>query len=452
MPPKPQRAAFHKAASQRRTPVVASHAPARSVEIIKLGARGDGVAKVDGVDWYIPFALPGELMRAQPAAPRGEGLAAKILEIERTSPDRIAPACRHFGACGGCDLQHLAPAPYRAFKRDRVFAALKRRGFEPGEIALPEAAPAAARRRLALAALRTADGVVLGLHQQGTHRIEKLLECPIADPSLVRLFAPAAAFLAIWLRQAAKADLIATVTEAGLDLLIEGPAPSDAARVAAGDFMAEAGVARLSWRAGPAAPSETVLTLADPTILLSGRVTPLPPGSFLQATAAGEAAIVAAVRKAIGKPPPKSSGRLADLFCGCGTLSLPLAQDGWKVTGVERDPVAISALLKASRGPGPTLPVEGFARDLDDRPLAEDELKGFAGVVFDPPRAGAKAQASALARSNVPLVAAISCNPETFARDARILVDGGYLMGEITVIDQFLWSHHVELVAGFRRG
>lgn len=440
-----------KTASQRRAPVASSHAPARSVEILRLGARGDGVAEVDGVDWFIPFALPGELVRAQPGAPRGEGVAAKILEIERTAPDRIAPVCRHFGVCGGCDLQHLAPDPYAAFKRDRVVAALKRRGFAPGDIALPDPAPAAARRRLALAALRTADGVVLGLHQQGTHRIEKLLECPIADLSLVKLFAPAAAFLATWLRQSAKADLIATVTEAGLDLLIEGPAPSDAARVAAGAFMAEAGVARLSWRAGPAAPSETVLTMADPIILLSGRPTPLPPGSFLQATAAGEAAIVAAVRKAIGRPPVKSSGRLADLFCGCGTLSLPLALDGWKVTGVERDPVAIAALLKASRGPGSTLPIEGIARDLDDRPLAEVELKGFAALVFDPPRAGAKAQASALARSDVPVIAAVSCNPETFARDARILVDGGYVMGEVTVIDQFLWSHHVELVAGFRK-
>lgn len=420
-----------------------------------MGARGDGVAEVDGVSWFVPFALPGEIVLAAPFAARGEGVAAGLRAIEAPSPDRREAPCRHFGVCGGCDLQHLSPQAYIAFKRDRVVAALRRRGFEPADIAAPiqapAQAPAQARRRLALAALRIAEGVVIGLHQQGTHRIERLQECPVADPALVRLLGPAADYLRSWLPQGGKADLIATVAEPGLDLLVDGPPPPDDARAAAAAFMQAGGVARMSWRSGPTAPVETMLSLAEPSVTMSGRRVALPPGSFLQATQAGEAAIVAAVRAAAGAPAGKSGARLADLFCGCGTLSLPLAQDGWKVLAVERDPASIAALSKAARGPGPTLNVEGLVRDLDDRPLAEDELKGCAVVVFDPPRAGAKAQAEALARSAVPVVVAVSCNPETFARDARILVDGGYELGQITVIDQFLWSHHVELVAGFRR-
>ncbi len=416
-----------------------------------MGARGDGVADVDGVPWFIPFALPGESVLATAIAPRGDGVFAEIQSIESPSPERQAAACRHFGRCGGCDLQHASPATYVAYKRDRVVAALGRRGLVADAITAPEPARPGQRRRLALAALRVAEGALVGLHQQGTNRIEALQECPVAHPDLVGLLAPLSAFLGVWLAPGAKADILATVTDVGLDLLVDGPPPPNDARAAAGDFMAACGAARLSWRPNPAAAAETMIELSKPTITLTGRVAPMPPGGFLQATPDGEAAIVAAVRSAVGAPASRSGARLADLFSGFGTLSLPLAQDGWKVLAVERDATAIAALLKASHGPGPRLPIDAAARDLDDRPFAEDELTPFAAVVFDPPRAGAKAQATMLARSAVPVVAAVSCNPETFARDARILVDGGYRLGRITVIDQFLWSHHVELVADFRR-
>ena len=423
----------------------------RTVGIDRLGARGDGVGLVEDVTWFIPFALPGEQVLATPLGRRRDGVLADLTSLERASPDRIEAICRHFGRCGGCDLQHLRAGAYSAFKRDRVSIALARRGLEALDIASPDPAGVGERRRLALAALRTADGVLVGLHQQGAHRIEVLAECPVAHPALVQMLKPLAVFLKSWLiRNGAKADVLATVTDTGLDLLIEGSPPPPAARVSAGDFMSEAGIARLSWRAGPGQTSQVVLELASPTIRLGGRVMPLTAGGFLQATASGEAAIVAAVRAGLGEPPGRSA-RLLDLFSGCGAISLPLAQDGWRVTAVERDTTAISALLKATRSETPTLPMDTLVRDLEDRPLADEELTGVAAVVFDPPRAGAKPQATALARSAVPLVVAVSCNPETFARDARILVDGGYRMDKITVIDQFLWSHHVELTAVFRR-
>jgi 23S rRNA (uracil1939-C5)-methyltransferase len=423
----------------------------QTVDIDFLGARGDGVARVGDVPWFIPFALPGERVLATPRGSRSNGVLGELTSIERVSHDRIAPICQHFGRCGGCDLQHLSAGAYSIFKRDRVVTALARRGFEAPDIAPPEPAGVGERRRLALAALRTADGVLVGLHQQGAHRIEVLAECPVTHPALVQMLKPMSVFLKSWLiRNGAKADVMATVTDTGLDLLVEGSPPPPVARVSAGDFMSEAGIARLSWRAGPGQASEVVLELASPTIRLGGRVMPLIAGGFLQATARGEAAIVAAVRAGLGEPPGRSA-RLLDLFSGCGAISLPLAQDGWRVTAVERDAAALAALLKVTRSGTLTLPMDTLVRDLEDRPLADEELTGVGAVVFDPPRAGARPQATALARSAVPLVIAVSCNPETFARDARILVDGGYRMDKITVIDQFLWSHHVELTAVFRR-
>jgi len=411
-----------------------------SLTIDSLGSQGEGVAEVDGRKVFVPFTLPGERVAAEVEGERGT-----VVSIVQPSPDRIASICRHFGACGGCALQHAGATLYRSFKRDQVVHALKSRGFTD-EIAIADLVPIApgTRRRAAFAAGRDGDVVSLGYHAARSHALVGIEECPVLRPAIVRELPHLRALLAMALARKATAELYVTDTGHGLDVSIEagGVEMNAKRRSALGAWMsASPAVLRL------AVDGEQIAARSQPAMSFSGHPVALPPRSFLQATGEAEAEMIRLIGEGLGRL--KKPDRIADLFAGLGAFSLALAERN-EVLAVEWDTPAVAALSAAARQPG-LRKLDVLRRDLFREPLSARELEPFTAVVFDPPRAGAQGQAEQLAASSVRTVIAVSCNPATFARDARTLVDGGYRLEKITPIDQFLFSAHVELVAVFKR-
>jgi len=415
-----------------------------------LGAQGDGQARLADGTVFLPQVLPGERVLARVGAGGGaDGLRGEVLELLRPSPDRVEPPCPHFGPCGGCSLQHLAPEPYRRWKRSLLVEALGRRGFADAEplVAPLTVLPAGTRRRATLAARRDGKRVLLGFHGRGSHRVEDLRSCLVLDPALVAVLPALRAGLAPLLPEGKEQALALTLTEGGVDLLLSLPAEPDLrGREALAAIGEGADLARLSIAvAGEAA--QPLVERRPPRLALGGVAVTLPPGAFLQATPEGEAALVAAVLAAI----PPQAETVADLFSGVGTFSFPLARRGHRVHAVEGEGAAVAALDAAARKGRLAGQVTAERRDLERRPVLAEELEGGDVALFDPPRAGAKAQSAELAKSDLPLVIAVSCNPATFARDARTLADGGYRLESAVPIDQFPWTGHLELVARFSR-
>ncbi|HWW66082.1 MAG TPA: class I SAM-dependent RNA methyltransferase [Sphingomonadaceae bacterium] len=393
--------------------------------IVRIAGRGDGVT---GDGRHIALAAPGDSITAEGAVMPG--------------PHHATPPCRHFARCGGCQLQHVDDEAYAAFIVDRIAGALTAQGIDRPDIAPPHLSPPRTRRRASLRAERIGKRVVLGFNEGASHRIVDLTECPILLPELFALLAPLRVLLLGLVRDRRAAGVQFTLTDQGVDLLLDKvEAEGLAAAETLTRFAGEHRLARLSIDDGygpqPRWEPEPV------TVTLGGIAVPLPIGGFLQATADGEAALVAAVRDAVG-----GAAAIADLFAGLGTFALPLSA-GAKVYAAEgaRDPVLA---LKAA-GARAERPLFVEHRDLFRRPLDAKELARFDAVVLDPPRAGAREQAAALAASPVPRIAYVSCNPATFARDARALIDGGYRLERVRPVGQFRWSTHVELAATFAR-
>ncbi|MGP9819819.1 class I SAM-dependent RNA methyltransferase [Salinarimonas sp. NSM] len=406
-----------------------------TVEIARLGARGDGVVETPRGPLYVPYALPGERVRVA----LGAGERARLVAVETPSPERVAPFCPHFGRCGGCLTQHLAAEPERAWKADIVAGALAATGVAAGEIAPTVAAHGAGRRRLTFHA-RAGDGAArVGFMAARSHDLVAIDACPVAEPGLAG--APRAAHgLAHLLRGSGKPlDIQVTLTEAGLDVDIRGHGPVDAGLRA--KLVGAAGLldlARLSLH------GEILVERRPPLVRMGRAAVAIPPGGFLQATGAGEAALAALVLEAVGK-----ARRVLDLFAGAGPFALRLAERA-QVHAVESDAAALAALDRAARGTPGLRPVSVEARDLFRRPLLSTELARIDAVVLDPPRAGAQAQAVRLAETRVATIAYVSCDPATFARDAAILVGAGYDLERVTPVDQFAHAPHVELVGVFR--
>lgn len=407
--------------------------------IERLGQRGEGVAPGP---IYVPDALPGERVLAMVEGDRGVRL-----DILTPSPDRRPPVCPYFGTCGGCALQSLAETPYAAWKRDLVVTALSMAGVSATVLPLVDA-HGEGRRRATFHARAAASPNVLadrvpsvGYMRARAHDIVEIAACPILSPGLDGAL-PAARALALALRATGKPlDILVTASDGGLDIDVRGCGSLDAAATARAIAAAEAhDLARLSNHG-------EVMIGRRPASLAMGRATvTLPPKAFLQATARGEAALAAAVGEGVG-----SARRVLDLFAGVGTFSLRLAEAA-TVHAVDGDATALAALAQAARAARGVLnPVAVETRDLFRRPIGPAELAAFDAVVFDPPRAGAAAQAAALAASAVPTVVAVSCNPASFARDAATLVAGGYRIDPVLPVDQFRYAAHVELVAVFRR-
>ncbi|MBX3576011.1 MAG: class I SAM-dependent RNA methyltransferase [Rhizobiaceae bacterium] len=396
--------------------------------IARLGAQGDGIADTQTGPVYVPFALPGETVIASRVKER-----ADLVAVVEPSPQRAIPPCRHFGECGGCALQHLDPAAYLAWKRDKVVQALRGIDAPVGDIV---ACAARSRRRVTLSARRTEAGMLLGYSKALSHQIVDIAECVIAEPLIERSLPMLRRLAALVCATPQPFHLTVTATASGLDVAaVGGGRLADSARRDAADFAIRERIARLS------ADGEIIVEPAKPAVAVGTATVVPPPGAFLQAVAAAEEAMAGLVLGHVGK-----ARRVADLFAGSGAFALRLAAQA-EVHAVESDPAALAALDRASRNTLGLRRVTVEKRDLFRRPLTAHDLDTFGAVVFDPPRAGAEDQSKQIARSTVPLVAAVSCNPTTLARDLGILVAGGYRVMSITPLDQFLWSPHVEAVA-----
>jgi 23S rRNA (uracil1939-C5)-methyltransferase len=405
--------------------------------IDRLGHRGDGIAEAHDGPLYVPYVLPGEIVEVEPVPGHADRRHAVRVDIE--SAERIAPICPHFGVCGGCALQHWDTAHYRAWKRGLVVAALAQAGLDVRVDDLIDAHGAGRRRAVFHARRGTHDVLQVGFAAYRAHHIVPIDRCPILAPELSGAIEAAWALAEALRPQRKPLDIHVTASEPGLDVDVRGSgplAPDVMARLA--QLAPSRRLARLTRH------GELVVQHAQPTLRIGRARVVLPPGIFLQATAEGEAALARLVVGHVG-----DAASVADLFAGVGPFALRLAERA-RIHAVDSDAAAIAALRQAAGAPG-LKPIDAQVRDLFRRPLIATELVPFDAVVFDPPRQGAEAQARALADSKVPVVVAVSCNPATFARDARLLVDGGYHLIGVTPIDQFRYSAHVEIVARFAR-
>jgi 23S rRNA (uracil1939-C5)-methyltransferase len=404
--------------------------------ISRLGWRGDGIAVTSAGALYVPYALPGETVEVEPWHPDRRHL----VKVETASPERIAPICPHFGVCGGCALQHLATSRYREWKRGLVAEALAQAGLEAAVDELVDAHGEGRRRAVFHARAATRGVLEVGFSALKSHQVVAIDRCPILAPGLDRAL-PAARAIAESLIGAGKPlDIQVTATEIGLDVDVRGSGPLPPRLTAALASVAERHRLPRLTRHG-----EMVAQRAAPTIRIGGARVLLPPGAFLQATATGEAALAALVIEHC-----QGARSVADLFAGVGTFALRIAETA-RVVAADSDALALDALRRAASATSGFKRVDVETRDLYRRPFLPAELSRCDAVVFDPPREGAEAQARALAQSTVASIIAVSCNPTTFARDARILVTGGYQLTRVTPIDQFLYSPHVEVVGRFRR-
>jgi 23S rRNA (uracil1939-C5)-methyltransferase len=408
------------------------------LSIKRLGHRGDGVTDGPTGPIYVPYTLPGEIVEVE--AWQGHPDRRHLLAVERPSSERIAPICPHFGVCGGCALQHWREDRYRAWKRDLVATALSQVGLSTEVDALVDA-HGEGRRRAVFHARRTTHGILqVGFAALHAHHIVGIDHCPILAPGLKGAIAIAWAIAEGLALEAKPLDIQVTATESGLDVDVRGSGPLSPQRLTALANLAERHrIARLTRH------GELVAQRAKPTVRMGRAAVPLPPGSFLQATAEGETALTHLVTARVG-----SAKNVADLFAGVGPFALRLAERA-RVIAVDADEAAVSALREASTTTSGLKPIDAIRRDLFRQPLVAQELARLDAVVFDPPRQGAEQQAHQLARSSVPRVVAVSCNQTTFARDAKILESGGYRITAVTPVDQFRYSAHVEIVACFVR-
>jgi 23S rRNA (uracil1939-C5)-methyltransferase len=394
-----------------------------AARIVRIAARGDGVSSEGR---FFPLTAPGDLVLPDGSVEPG--------------PHRQAPPCRHFPECGGCQLQQIDDQSFGSFLVERVASALAAQGLDAPEILPPHISPPDSRRRAALHAERRGKHVALGFHAEASHRIVDMRECHILRPELFALVDPLRRLMGQLLGPRGNGGVRMTLADQGADILLEKvEAEGLQATEALAEFAERHHLARLSIDDGYG--PQTRWEPEPVTVTLGGVAVPLTHNAFLQATVEGEQALVHAVLEAVGP-----ARIVADLFAGLGTFALAL--EG-RVLAVEGARDAALALKSAANRAQRQLFVDH--RDLFRRPLDEKELGRFEAVVLDPPRAGAKEQAALLARSGVPRIAYVSCNPSTFARDAKALSDGGYRLEWVKPVGQFRWSTHVELAAAFSR-
>lgn len=405
------------------------------LQIQRIGAQGDGIAMHEDRQVFVPFALPGEVVRAEL-----DGDRARVVEMLVSAPDRNARRCSSYGECGGCALQHLSDAAYRAFKRDHLAMHLSYAGIRT-EIAPTLVTPPHSRRRAIFAAHRAGGAIVIGFHGRRSHRIVPVSDCAVIRPSLQAILPGLREIAALAAPPRDALTLAATETQTGVDLALTGAARNMPADVRASlvQLAGKLNLARLSLN------GDVIMERTAPIVRMGNTSITPPPGAFLQATAESEAAMVQLVTSAV-----EGARRIVDLFAGAGTFSLPLAASA-SVHAVESGVAPLAALDKAARHAQGLKPITTEARDLFRHPLTRKELARFDAAVIDPPRAGAEAQTRELAASDVKRVAMVSCNAQTFARDLKLMLDAGFHIEGLTPVDQFLWSPHVEIVAALKR-
>jgi len=400
--------------------------------ITRLGHQGDGIAEGPV---YAPRALPGEVVSGALV-----GQLLTDMRVETPSDQRVKAPCRHYKACGGCQLQHAADAFVAEWKVAVVRNALAAQGLDAPMRPI-HTSPERSRRRATIAVRRTKKGTLAGFHGRASDTITEIPDCHLLDPALIAAIPMAEALALLGGSRKGVLAVTLTLSEGGLDVAVKGGKPLDGPlELALAQATEKHGLARLSWEG-------EVIAMRQPPVQRFGEagVVP-PPGAFLQATKDGEQALLQAVLQAT-----QGAKRIVDLFAGSGTFSLPLAKMA-EVHAVEGEAAMTEALDQGWRRAQGLKRITTEARDLFRRPLMPDELKSFDAVVIDPPRAGAEAQVAELAQARLPVIAYVSCNPVTFARDAKTLVNAGYTLEWVQVVDQFRWSSHTELAARFVMG
>lgn len=406
------------------------------LHIIEVGHRGDGVAQTPAGPLFISYTLPGETVDAEPL----KSDRAHLLRVIEPSPDRVEPFCPHFGVCGGCAIQHWSEPAYRAWKHGLVVSALEQAGIETTVGDLIDAHGDGRRRAVLHARRGNKDIVEVGFSAPRAHVIVPIDRCPVLAPSMKGTIETAWTITEALSPLAKPLDIHVTATINGLDIDVRGSGPINTKRVAAlTSVAATGGIARLTRH------GELVALIAPPILQVGKARVTLPPGSFLQATERGEQTLADLVVHYAG-----SAKNALDLFCGIGPFALRLAERV-RVTAIDNDQNAVDALAKAAQLAPGLKPIAASKRDLFRRPMSFQELSGFDTIVFDPPRQGAEAQAREIARSKVRNIVAVSCNAATFARDAAILIEGGYSLRAVTPVDQFKYTAHVEIVGHFTR-
>ena len=401
------------------------------VTIEAMGARGDGVARIDGAPVYIPLVLPGELVRVSIEGERG-----RLVTLLQPSPDRTDPPCSHFGSCGGCQLQHWSAKPYASWKRNLVADALSRRGVTATEVEPLIDAHGRGRRRVTM----TVKGGKAGFAAHRSHHHVPITSCQVLEARLAQAPTIAAGLAgALRTRTAQKVYLLASDT--GLDCELIGVDDPDLdVRLQVAELAEQFNLARVT------ASGDLLIERTRPVLDVDGAPVTPPSGGFAQATAAGERTLASIVVEALA-----GHSIVADLFSGWGAFGLRLARHA-RVLAVDSDTSAISALQVAARNTAGLKPIAARSHDLMRDPLTAQELKGVTGVVFDPPRAGAAAQAAELAAArSVTTVVGVSCDAGTFARDAGVLINGGFRLERVVPVDQFRYSAHVEIAGVFTR-
>lgn len=397
--------------------------------IERIGHLGDGVAQGPDGPLFVPGVLPGEEVEVDGA----------VVRIVTPSVERKKAPCSHAKSCGGCLMQHASDGFVEGWKEGIVRGALAAQGLEA--VFRPTVkSPPRSRRRATLAARKTKGGALMGFHARGSDVIVPVPNCQLLHPDLVAAFPALEALVRVGGSRTTEVDLTVTRSLAGPDVAVQGGKELDAQmRLELARLAESHGIARLTWG------GEVIALRTAPVQRFGKALVAPPPGAFLQATAEGEAALLSGVRDAVG-----GAKRIVDLFAGCGTFALPLAESA-EVLAVEGEAAMTAALEKGWRNAQGLKRLTVETRDLFRRPLEPDEFWGVDAVVIDPPRAGAEAQVACLAATKVPVIAAVSCNPATFARDAKVLVAAGWRIDWVQVVDQFRWSSHVELVARLSR-
>jgi 23S rRNA (uracil1939-C5)-methyltransferase len=420
------------------------------VSVASLGSSGDGIVESAEGRIFVPYAAPGDSLRVRLPEKKSSPVRAEIVERLNDGPHRHEPLCTHFTVCGGCAVQHVDVETYSTWKRSLVTKALSHRGIDPEIVGNLVPGGAGRRRRARFHARSITRGAIVGYRAARSHRIVPISECPVLVPAIVDILEPLTTLLGDFLSRGQEAEIAVTLCDTGLDICIA--AGKSLALLQRNNLIAFAelnNLVRLSWQSvhrGKSGAIETVIRRRAPTITYANVSVEIPADAFVQATAEGEAALREIVLSSVA-----GAGKVVDLYAGCGAFSLPLAAQGFHVLAVDSASEQMLALESAARGAMLGEFTKTERRDLDRRPLMAAELNAFGAAILDPPRAGAMIQAQQLAEASLPTIVYVSCNPASFARDARIILKGGYGLDSVLPVDQFLFSTHVELVGVFRK-
>lgn len=408
-------------------------------KIDALGSGGDGIARnADGAPVFIPLTLPGDVVRARVAKDREGQYRGVLGDVVEPGPGRVNPPCSHFGTCGGCRLQHMSDSVYAGFKKDIVATALQRAGVDVGEIKDVILIPPATRRRASFSAVNAGRDVIIGFNEFKSDKVMGVPDCRILRPEIIHLVSRMKPYLKNILPPKKPVDVMVQMVESNVDVCFTGRTDMNLrTQESFAEMTNELALTRISVRAKERDAFDVVLARHSVTKTFGGIKVNLPPGAFLQASDEVEDILTGLVMDAA-----RGAKNIADLFCGAGTFTGPLSA-GRKVTGVDVEDGAVQALRVAG--------IKCHARNLFEEPMTAEELSGFDAVVLDPPRAGAQAQVRELARSDVPKIIYVSCNPQSFSKDARVLQDEGYRLLSVQPVDAFRWAAHIEIVGIFMK-